>query len=133
MLFLDDTTPLILTESGDTISTEQETALYGDNVSDLVQITIPIMKVDSRRDLTLITISDTTGERFEYPSRSVEVKVYKVTATFNFNIDMPNGQYHFILSDADGELQKGLMQVGMRSADVKQYESEIKIMSYERR
>ena len=41
MLFLKDTAPFILTEDGDDIATEQNNDLYGDNVTDLVELVIP--------------------------------------------------------------------------------------------
>ncbi len=133
MLFLDDTLPIILTENGDDITTERKNDLCGDNVTDLVEMVIPTKRTAQAANLTILTVNDTTGAQFEFVSQSASIKPYKVTAIFNFNVDMPCGQYHFILSDIDGELQRGLMQVGMRTADVQQYKPEIKTVSYERR
>lgn len=131
MIFLNDTTPCILTEDGDDIATEQNGELYGDNVTDLVELSIPTAKTSVRRNFTLITTHEVSKEKFEYQSVEAAVRTYKVIAVFNFNREMPPGQYRYSLRDEDGELQRGLMQVGQRQADISQYKPEIKVMSYD--
>lgn len=131
MLFLKDTAPFILTEDGDDIATEQNNDLYGDNVTDLVELVIPTKRTAETGNLTLITTHEVSKVEFSYRSVSVVVKTYKVEVVFNFNKEMPPGQYGYSLLDEKGELQKGLMQVGQRQAKASKYKPEIKVTSYE--
>lgn len=131
MLFLKDTMPCIVTEDGDDIATEQNYDLYGDNVTDLVELTIPTKRTAETGKLTLLTTHEASKVEFSHTSVSSVVKTYKVMAVFNFNQEMPPGQYSYILSDGEGELQHGLMQVGQRQAEVSQYKPNVKVLSYE--
>ena len=107
-------------------------APQGTETSRVVEVVIPTIRTALRADFTLITTHEVTKAEQRYESIRATVKPYKVTVAFEFPVNMQPGQYTFILEDEDGELQRGVMQVGGMGADIKQYTPTIQVKTYER-
>lgn len=105
--------------------------LYADNDNQAVQVSIPTARTSQRANFTLITTHELTREIFALVSASASVSTYLVTASFSFPTEMPLGQYTFTLSDDDGELQRGLLQIGIGDEERTAYTPNITIKSYE--
>lgn len=132
MLFLPDTTPFILTEDGSEILSELCDTLTRENVNCTVKMSIPTTRTaQTGKSQKITAIHEVTKERFEIPATPATIKPYKVVVVLYIDAVMPSGQYTFILSDDDGELQRGLLQVGLAAASVKQYQLDVKIQSYD--
>lgn len=132
MLFLPDTTLYILTEDGCEILSEHCDSLIRENVNCTVEMSIPTIRTALTGNSQKITaVHEVTKERFEIVAMSTTVKPYKVVVVLYVDAVMPNGQYTYILTDDNGELQRGLLQVGLASASIHQYQPDVKIQSYE--
>lgn len=107
-------------------------ATQGANAAQVVEMVIPTIRTALRADFTLITTHEVTKTEQRYESIRATVKPYKVTVAFEFPVNMQPGQYTFKLEDEDGELQRGVMQVGGMGADIKQYTPTIQVKTYER-
>ena len=132
MLFLPDTTPLILTEDGCELVSELCDSLIRENVNCTVRMSIPTIRTAQTGNSQKITaVHEVTKERFEIVATPATIKPYKVVVVLYLDAVMPPGQYTYILSDSIGELQRGLLQVGQVSASITQYQPDAKVKSYE--
>lgn len=132
MLFLPDTTPLILTENGSELASELYDSLIRENVNCTVRMSIPTIRTaQTGNSQKLTAIHEVTKKRFEIAATPVAIKPYKVVVVLYLDAVMPLGQYSFILYDEIGELQRGLLQVGQFTASITQYQPDVKIQSYE--
>lgn len=132
MIFLpQDTTLFILTERGDNLVTEQQNTLICENGDWMVEMVVPTIRTAHSVNLTIITTHVVSGEVFEFRAETATIKPYLVSATFKLNAELPNGQYHYTLSDEDGMLQQGLLQVGLVPGETVEYQPTMKTISYE--
>lgn len=132
MIFLpQDTTLFILTERGDNLVTEQRNALICENGDWVVEMVVPTIRTAHSGNLTIITTHEVSGEVYEFSTETATVKPYLVAATFKLDAELPNGQYRFTLSDEDGMLQQGLLQVGLVPGEAVEYQPSMKTISYE--
>lgn len=82
-------------------------------------------------DVTLTVYDSVRHEVYSGDIIVDTTKPYKVSTTIQFG-SLPIGQYTYTMTDGSGIISRGMMQVGLTPAEVKQYTNKETIIVYDR-
>lgn len=97
--------------------------IFLNDISERVSFAVPTTRKTEEETITLTLTHEVTKNEVEVslPSSSIAVKETKVIVTTILPSTLHTGQYKYNLSDTEGTLSEGLLQIGDMTPTITEY------------